>query len=396
MSTKKIQIIGSLGNKVYTQPEEPVDAPDGSLWVDLDNEGMSSGGLSVSTSRLLIEILRAAVYTSEQAENIDALAVQLGIITGDLEKTLVSISATYSGGSVVVGTEVDNLTGIVVKAEYSDGSSEVVTDYTLSGVIEEGDNTITVSYGELTTTFIVVGTVEETPEVVTYSITNNLTNVSSNSAVKSVTENDAYSAILTASDGYELSAVTVTMGGTDVTSGVYSDGTISIGAVTGNVVISASATEIPEAAAVNLFDKDTMVITGSFVGTNGSVNTSSSAAYAKIPIEAGKTYSVSMKVGLWNNGGSGNKLIVDADGNNLSVIVCGNNAKNGDYHYPTTVTATNGVTVGLDTTGCGLMFVAPDNAAEFWMTTCYGGTDCEETLMFEEGDTVHAYAAFVS
>ena len=43
MSTKKLQILGtSLGNNVYTQPEEPANAPDGALWVDTDAEAQSN------------------------------------------------------------------------------------------------------------------------------------------------------------------------------------------------------------------------------------------------------------------------------------------------------------------------------------------------------------------
>jgi hypothetical protein len=72
-------------------------------------------------------------------------------------KTLASISAVYSGGDVAVGTAVSDLTGIVVTAHYSDGTSETVTGYTLSGTIAEGENTITVSYGGKTTTITVVG-----------------------------------------------------------------------------------------------------------------------------------------------------------------------------------------------------------------------------------------------
>lgn len=73
------------------------------------------------------------------------------------EKTLSSISAVYSGGNVAVGTAVTDLTGIVVTAHYSDGTSEPVTGYTLSGTIAEGANTVTVSYGGKTTTFNVTG-----------------------------------------------------------------------------------------------------------------------------------------------------------------------------------------------------------------------------------------------
>ena len=84
------------------------------------------------------------------------------------EVTLTSISATYTGGDVVVGTSVNSLTGITVKAHYSDGTSKTVTGYTLSGTIVEGSNTITVSYGGKTTTFTVTGVAEsggEEPDI---------------------------------------------------------------------------------------------------------------------------------------------------------------------------------------------------------------------------------------
>lgn len=81
---------------------------------------------------------------------------------GETEVTLSSISATYSGGDVSVGTAVTDLTGIVVTAHYSDGSTATVTGYTLSGEIAEGSNTVTVSYGGKTTTFTVTGIEENT------------------------------------------------------------------------------------------------------------------------------------------------------------------------------------------------------------------------------------------
>lgn len=78
------------------------------------------------------------------------------------EVTLSSISASYSGGDVAEGTPLTDLTGITVTATYSDGTSKTVTDYTLSGKIVEGENTITVSYNGKTTTFTVVGIAEST------------------------------------------------------------------------------------------------------------------------------------------------------------------------------------------------------------------------------------------
>ena len=74
-----------------------------------------------------------------------------------------------------------------------------------------------------------------------YTVTNNLTDVNTSSAVISVESGGAYEADLTASDGYAISEVTVTMGGVDITDTAYSDGHISISQVTGNIVITATA-----------------------------------------------------------------------------------------------------------------------------------------------------------
>ena len=78
----------------------------------------------------------------------------------ETDKTLTGISATYSGGSVPVGTAVTALTGVVVTAQYSDGSTATVTGYTLSGSSAEGENTVTVTYGGMTATFTVTGVAE--------------------------------------------------------------------------------------------------------------------------------------------------------------------------------------------------------------------------------------------
>lgn len=70
--------------------------------------------------------------------------------------TLTGITASYSGGTVVAGTTLDQLNGITVTANYSDGSAAVVTDYDLSGNLTPGqDNTVTVTYQGKTATFTV-------------------------------------------------------------------------------------------------------------------------------------------------------------------------------------------------------------------------------------------------
>ena len=74
--------------------------------------------------------------------------------------TLSSISVIYTGGSVPVGTALSSLKGIAVTATYSDGSTAIVSGYTLSGEIVEGTNTITVTYKGITDTFTVTGIAE--------------------------------------------------------------------------------------------------------------------------------------------------------------------------------------------------------------------------------------------
>ena len=152
----------------------------GKLSEEIANQG---GGMSTEAANLLITILRNGVYSTDQSENITALATVLSVTEGEKpgtpvepdkpdtpEVTLSSISATYSGGDVVAGTTVTDLTGIVVTAHYSDGTTEAVTEYTLSGTIAEGSNTVTVSYGGKTTSFTVNGVAEsggesEQPEI---------------------------------------------------------------------------------------------------------------------------------------------------------------------------------------------------------------------------------------
>lgn len=93
---------------------------------------------------------------------------------------LISISAVYSGGDVAAGTAVADLAGIVVTAHYSDGSSETVTGYTLSGTIAEGSNTVTVSYGGKTATFTVTGVAESGGDTVAFGVPSANTNYPNN------------------------------------------------------------------------------------------------------------------------------------------------------------------------------------------------------------------------
>ena len=92
-----------------------------------------------------------------------------------------------------------------------------------------------------------------------WKITNNLTNVVNNNNAIYVIKGSPYSATLTASEGYSINSVIVEMGAEDVTSTVYSDGSINIPSVTGDIVITATAeaspsTGLPQDGLLGMFD----------------------------------------------------------------------------------------------------------------------------------------------
>lgn len=221
------------------------------------------------------------------------------------EKTLTGISAAYSGGSVPVGTAVSVLTGIVVTAHYSDGSTATVTGYTLSGTIAEGSNTITVAYGGKTAAINVVGISE-----------------------------------------------------------------------------SGSGSDTP--AAVNLFDKNTMVTEDYFIGTNGVPSKSNGSKYATVPVSANTTYALqksdTYSVGQWGSGGSGCPGWYDSEMNLLSVV---------NMSSPNLL---------VDSSGKGIKLASPENAAFICLSLKVNasGTDYTNTFMIEVGDTCHDYVAYAS
>ena len=79
--------------------------------------------------------------------------------------------------------------------------------------------------------------------VTRYTITNNLTNVSTSNSANSIAEGSSYEAKLSVSTGYNIGNVSITMGGVNITSTCYNNKTINISSVTGNIVITAEAVE---------------------------------------------------------------------------------------------------------------------------------------------------------
>jgi hypothetical protein len=76
-------------------------------------------------------------------------------------------------------------------------------------------------------------------------VTLGLSHVTSSNEATAVEDGTAYATTLAAYSGYDMQTVTVTMGGTDITSTAYdsSTGAVSIASVTGDIAITATATK---------------------------------------------------------------------------------------------------------------------------------------------------------
>ena len=88
------------------------------------------------------------------------------VVVSERTATLQSITATFTQGSAVIYTD-SSLNSLkpylVVTANYSNGTTQTITGYTLSGTLTAGTSTITASYSGKTTTFNVTVTERATP-----------------------------------------------------------------------------------------------------------------------------------------------------------------------------------------------------------------------------------------
>lgn len=116
-----------------------------------------------------------------------------------------------------------------------------------------------------------ISMVDGTPETLTvqkYSVTNNLTNVTSDNTADTVDDLSSYFANIEPNKGYAINSVQVIMAGSNITSAVYSDGVINIPSVTGNIGIIAYAGKLP-LNYINMIGKSTTTIGGTEIYNGG-------------------------------------------------------------------------------------------------------------------------------
>lgn len=125
------------------------------------------------------------------------------------------------------------------------------------------------------------GTPETIPET-SYSVTKNATlcTITGNdTAVK----NSTYTATVTANEGYKIDTVTVTMGGTDITSSAYANGNITISNISGEIIINAVAVE-------DITTANKMVVKSLNIRLNSSgAETSGNGCFVCEPVEVDLT-----------------------------------------------------------------------------------------------------------
>lgn len=119
----------------------------------LSNHPTVTGTFSNEAKNALLTLLEKVAYAVSDGQTyLGALRTELFRINVD------SISAVFTQGSAVIYTtdSLDTLKQyLVVTANYSDGSSQTVTSYSLSGTLSVGTSIITVEYGGKTATFSV-------------------------------------------------------------------------------------------------------------------------------------------------------------------------------------------------------------------------------------------------
>lgn len=142
---------------------------------DLQEEIEGGGsGLTADLKAALDQLAQKVAYIDEDGQTYyDALHNALYP-----PASLSSISCVYTQSGTVYDTDSlnDLKSDLVVTAHYDNGTTSVVTNYTLSGTLVAGTSTITVSYGGKTTTFTVTVThasdpSEEWTDGVPYSYT---------------------------------------------------------------------------------------------------------------------------------------------------------------------------------------------------------------------------------
>lgn len=197
---------------------------------------MTNRSASISTSALSLtpESLKLALGAADIDDEDGAMVIPRTSLDQNSDfQTIYWVSDKANGGAVVaVLTNALSTGGMTVQTRKA---TKATLALTLTGHISINAQDVA------PLTFYSIDPGEE----VQYDVTQTLSHVTSTWTDAKITAGAAFSATLTADQDYTISAVTVTMGETDITSTAYTaaTGKVEIAEVTDDVTITATATE---------------------------------------------------------------------------------------------------------------------------------------------------------
>lgn len=212
ITASKVNVTDIINDLTTNVSNKPLSAAQGVALKSLI-DGLSNNKLNASE-------LTSAINTAL------AQAKESGEFKGD------PYNLTEADKSAIVAAVIESLGGNPIFG-YVDENNNIIVQGNL------GDGTYSVKYEMEDGSTVDIGNLVLDSNVY-YSVTKNLTNCTINNNATQVVEGSAYSATITANSGYELSSVSVTMGGSAVS---VSGGVINIASVTGDIVITAVAEE---------------------------------------------------------------------------------------------------------------------------------------------------------
>ena len=203
----------------------------------------SNGVISSNHIDDIINNLKLSYDSSTGTVNLTYNNNIISSITIDVSKNNYSIINNLNNATT------NNISGSIEEGSSYSATITANTGYTISSItvaMNGVDITSSAVSGNNINISNVTGNIIITvnTSVTTYTITNNLTNCTTNNNSNTISYNSSYSSIISANSGYEISSITVTMGGADITSSAVNGNNINISNVTGNIVITVNTTMI--------------------------------------------------------------------------------------------------------------------------------------------------------
>lgn len=250
ITTSKVSVTDIIDNLTTNVSNRPLSAAQGvalkNLIDALGNSKLDASALGAAVNQALLIAKKSGEFKGETGATGPRGPQGPAYTLTETDKALIVAQVIESlGGNPIFGY-VDEDNNIIVQGDLADGT------YSVKYEMEDGS---TVDIGNLvldSNTY--------------YSVTKNLTNCTISNSATQVVGGGSYSATVTANSGYTLDSVSVTMGGSAVS---VSGGVINIASVTGDIVITAVASEaVVEPSYTNLLPLSVDANGNDYRGTN--------------------------------------------------------------------------------------------------------------------------------